>query len=87
MVAKLKMVCSECCCKIRRSFEKVKHFDTIGAIRSCLEILVAQEQLDRLSEVIKSKYTDVFSTIPHLDELPMDIFCRIKLKDQLMLLF
>jgi hypothetical protein len=30
---------------------------------------------------MKTKYSDVFDTIPHLDKLPIDIYCRIKLKD------
>jgi len=30
---------------------------------------------------MKHEFKDVFSEIPHLDELPTDVYCRIKLKD------
>jgi hypothetical protein len=37
--------------------------------------------LNRLSDSIKTKYKDVFDPILHLDDLPTDVYCRIKLKD------
>jgi hypothetical protein len=30
---------------------------------------------------IKVDYADVFAPIPHIDELPTDVYCRIQLKD------
>jgi hypothetical protein len=42
---------------------------------------VAQEQLDRLSEATKAKYSRVFDPIPHVNEMLTDVHCRIKLKD------
>ena|ERR1700677_3943781 len=42
---------------------------------------MTQEQLNHLSEAVKEKYKDVFSPIPHLDDLSTDIYCHIKLKD------
>jgi Reverse transcriptase (RNA-dependent DNA polymerase) len=40
-----------------------------------------QEQLNRLSDAIKTKHKDIFEPIPHLNELPTDVYCRIQLKD------
>ena len=31
--------------------------------------------------MIKIEFKDVFSEIPHIDDLPSDVYCRIKLKD------
>jgi hypothetical protein len=81
MVAELKLVCAERKCKIKGHFEEVKPVDAIAAIRQRIETLNAQEQLERLGHAVKDKYQDVFAPIPHLDELPTDVYCRIKLKN------
>src|ERR1700692_3197800 len=52
-----------------------------AAIRIRDETLAAQKQLDRLSNAVKDKYSKVFNPIPHVDELPTDVYCRITLKD------
>lgn len=81
MVAELKMVCQECCCLKCWEMEEVKPVDVVAAVRLRVEQLATHEQLDRLSDVVKEKYTKVFSDIPHIDKLPTDVYCRIKLKD------
>ena len=63
------------------NYEEVKQVDIVAAIRVRVETLTAQEQLDRLSEATKAKYSRVFNPIPHVDELPTDVYCCIKLKD------
>ena len=50
---------------------------TIDVIQVRIECLAAQEKLDKLSDNVKKKYTDVFSKIPHVDKLPKDIFAWI----------
>jgi len=62
-------------------FEEVKPIDIVAAIRQHIEVLAAQKELERLSDQMKSDFVDVFSEIPHIDELPTDVYCRIKLKD------
>jgi hypothetical protein len=73
------------CCNRRRhtefKFEQVKPIDKIAAIRERIKVLAAQKELQRLGESLKTEFKDVFSEIPHIDELPMDVYCRIKLKD------
>jgi len=81
MVTELKMVCAERRCKIRNFMEDVKPIDAVAAIRQRIETLNTQEQLDRLSDAVKTKYKDVFAEIPHVNDLPTDVFCRIQLKD------
>ena len=55
--------------------------DVIGAVQECLEELAAQEQLKRMGLKVFEKYKHIFEPIPHVDELPMDVYCQIQLKD------
>jgi hypothetical protein len=50
-------------------------------VRVQVKTLAAQEQHDRMSEAVKAKYSKVFNLILHVDQLPTDVYCRIKLKD------
>jgi hypothetical protein len=81
MLAELKMVCAEHLLTIRNRFEVVKPIDLVAALRQRIETLTAVDQLNRLGDAVKHKYSDVFDAIPHLDELPTDVYCRIRLKD------
>ena len=81
MVAELKMVCNDRLHHTQYKFEQVKPVDVLAVIRQRIEILAAQKELERLGIQMKKEFQDVFSKIPHLDELPTDVFCRIKLKD------
>jgi hypothetical protein len=81
MVAELKMVCAERNAIQSHKYESVKQVDVVAAVRVRLETLAAQEQLSRMSDAVKDKYSKVFNPIPHVDELPSDVYCRIKLKD------
>jgi hypothetical protein len=46
-----------------------------------MEQLADCEQLNKLSDAVKQKYTDVFLPIPHIDSLLTNVYCCIKLKD------
>ena len=81
MVAKLKMVCNDHLHHTQYKFEQVKPVDVLAVIRQCIEILAAQKELDHLRTEMKEEFRDVFSKIPHVDELPNNVFCWIKLKD------
>ena len=59
----------------------VKPVDPIAAIRCQIDSLNIQEQLNHLSDSVKTKYKNVFDPIPHLNDLPTDVYCRIQLKD------
>ena len=39
------------------------------------------EKLIALGEDVKTHYANAFSKIPHFDDLPKDVYTRIKLKD------
>ena len=80
MLAELKMVCQEWLVLTRRHFETVKPVEPLVALHHRIETLMAVAQLDRLSDTVKTKYSGVFNAIPHLDELPTDVYCRINWK-------
>ena len=77
MVAELNMVCHNRLCHTRYRFEPVKHIDPIAAIRQQIKVLTVQHKLQQLGDQIKFKFKEVFSKIPHLDELPTDVYCLI----------
>jgi hypothetical protein len=81
LVAELKMVCAERLRDQRRHFETVKPVNIAGAVRERIECLAAEVKLQALGEGLMKEYSDVFAPIPHLDELPTDVYCRIQLKD------
>lgn len=81
LVAELKMVCAEQRSLFDHKLEKTMPIDLVATMRDCIETLNLQEQLERLSDAVKEKYKDVFSPIPHLDDLPTDVYCCIQLKD------
>jgi len=59
----------------------VKPVDVIGAMHKHIEGLAAAAELQALGDTLIKEYSDVFAPIPHLDELPTDVYCQIKLKD------
>ena len=44
-------------------------------------MLAAQQELLTLGIKMKKDFQQVFSEIPHIDELPTDVYCRIRVKD------
>jgi hypothetical protein len=50
-------------------------------VRVQVEMLASHERLSLMSEEIKTEFKDVFQPIPHVDELPNEVRCKIKLKD------
>jgi hypothetical protein len=61
--------------------EHVKDVDVVAAIRVRIEQLAAEQQLGKLEAELKETYSDVFKPIPHVDEMPDSVLCKIKLKD------
>jgi hypothetical protein len=63
------------------SCDLVKGIDIVTAICGRIEQLAAVEQLEKLNLEIHERYADVFKLIPHVDEMPDTVQCKIKLKD------
>jgi hypothetical protein len=81
MIAKLNMVCNDRLRHTQFKFEPVKPVDTVAAIRERIEVVATQKELLLLGDQLKAEFKDVFSEIPHIDDLPTNVYCRIRLKD------
>jgi hypothetical protein len=81
MVTELKWVLAVCRREQPSRNEPVKPINMVATIRKCIESLAAQEKLRSLGKQMVAEFADVFTPIPHLNELPMDVYCCIKLKD------
>ena len=62
-------------------FQTSQKIGVVGAVHVQLEHLAAQEKLDQMGSEILKTYHAVFKPCPHTDDLPMDVYCHIKLKD------
>ncbi|KAJ3845445.1 hypothetical protein F5878DRAFT_520064, partial [Lentinula raphanica] len=61
----------------RFTSEPVSPFNVVAAVKARLEQLEELAKYEQFSDDIKAEYSDVFGDIPHLDELPTDVTCRI----------
>jgi hypothetical protein len=77
----LDAVCQECWNVIEEKLEKLMPVDIAAAVRTCIESLAATRRLEVLGEQVVQDFSDVFNPIPHVDALPTDVYCEIKLKD------
>jgi hypothetical protein len=66
---------------VEQNAAPIKRPNFVGAVRERIEILAAGERLQKLGERIKIDFKEVFEPIPHVETLPSDVYCRIKLKD------
>ena len=81
VAADLKTACSKCLNDIESSFLSIKPFDIVSTIQTRTECLAAEEKLIELGKSVRVHYPDVFSNILHVNDLPKDIYARIKLKN------
>jgi hypothetical protein len=61
--------------------EKVSGVNLVAAVRERVEQLSAQEKLAKLNNEVKETYANVFRPIPHVDDMPDTVRCKISLKD------
>ncbi|KAJ3817171.1 hypothetical protein F5880DRAFT_1463971, partial [Lentinula raphanica] len=61
----------------RFTSEPVAPFNVVAAVKSRIEQLEFKVKQEKLSNAIKEDFADVFGDIPHLDELPTDITCKV----------
>jgi hypothetical protein len=80
-VAELNMVCNDRLRHTQFKFKLVNPVNTVAAIREQIEVVAAQKELLLLGDQMKAEFKDVFSKIPHIDYLPTDVYCQIRLKD------
>ncbi len=81
LCTELKSVCASRRVNVDLSCEPVRSVDIIAAVRTRIENLAVQEELEKLGTDIKELYKDVFSPLPHVDEMPDKITYNIQLVD------
>jgi hypothetical protein len=73
-------------CELRSTFPSKRKLDNAHnvtcAIKSMTQTPNDAENLASLARQVIQDNQDVFAQIPHIEELPQDIYCRIKLKDE-----
>ncbi|KAJ7104802.1 hypothetical protein C8R44DRAFT_639620, partial [Mycena epipterygia] len=62
-------------------FESVRDVDVVAAVHERIEALAELEHREKLGISIKAEYQPIFEPIPHVDDLPTDVLCEIKIKD------
>jgi hypothetical protein len=62
-------------------FETVREVDVVAAIRERIEVMAEAERRQKLGDDLKAEYKPIFEVIPHVDRLPTDVLCEIKIKD------
>ncbi len=63
------------------SYNKLRDSDPICAVCKRIEQLEFQERLSGLGAGIEEDYKDVFEPLAHIDDMPSEVKCSIKLKD------
>ena len=74
MVAELKLVCHDHLLHTHSKFEQVTHVNPIAVVRHQIKILSAQNELQKLGVVMKIDFKNVFSKIPHINDLPLNVY-------------
>jgi hypothetical protein len=75
MVVELNMVCYNRQRHTECKVKQVRPIDKVATIREHIEVLAAQKELQCLGEDLKMEFKDVFLEIPHINELPTDVYC------------
>ena len=58
-----------------------ENFNVAGAIRDRIEILATIDSLAKRDADVRAEFKEVFEPIPHVNELPTNVYASIKLKD------
>ncbi|KAF8231833.1 hypothetical protein L208DRAFT_1275149 [Tricholoma matsutake] len=81
LIKELKQVCLARRLLVDARCIQVNGIDIFSTIRIRVEQLAANAELERLGIEVKKTYADVFKPIPHVNEMPDEVVCKIKLKD------
>ncbi|KAJ7100274.1 hypothetical protein B0H15DRAFT_770979, partial [Mycena belliarum] len=65
----------------RDLFEKVRPVDVVAAVQERIAVLAHWEDLAKRGEKVRADYPQLFEPMPHVDDLPDEVLCVIKVKD------
>lgn len=77
----LKSHCTSLCDSVDARCEPVKPFDMVAAVQEHIECLAIIDHCSKLEVDIKKSYEDIFQPLPHVDEMPDKVTCKIELKN------
>jgi len=81
MLVELVLVCNNKFKDQKLCPQVTENFNIAGAICDRIEILATVESLAKRDAEARAEFKEVFEPIPHVDELPTDLYAPIKLKD------
>ncbi|KAJ7785793.1 hypothetical protein B0H16DRAFT_1753716 [Mycena metata] len=83
LAEELKSICADRLQRLTDAglFESVREVDVVAAIRQKISHFEESERRQKLGDKLKSEYRPIFEPIPHVDNLPTDVLCEIKMKD------
>lgn len=61
--------------------DPIKPFDIVAAVCECIECLALIDHCSKLKIDIKKTYGNIFQPLPHVDEMPDKVTCKIELKN------
>lgn len=83
LLAELHETCNKCRPLVDAMCKPVIGVDVVSLIHIHIEQLAARDRLDQLAQDVKISYSDVFKPIPHANNMPDGVQCKITLKDVL----
>ncbi|KAJ7050610.1 hypothetical protein C8F01DRAFT_1000445, partial [Mycena amicta] len=67
--------------KLLHYFLPVKPVDIVAAVQQRIQVLAEWERLQIKGDKLKAEFRPIFDPIPHVDDLPTDVYCEITVKD------
>ena len=77
LLAELKIVCAARWKTLHLEAVPIKPIAILATVQHHIDELARQQQLLDSSVLIKTEFCDLFEPIPHLTELPTNVYCRI----------
>ncbi len=77
----IKLHCNSIRDNVDARCEPLKPVDVVAAVRERIECLTLVEHCSKLEIDVKKTYEDIFQPLPHVDEMPDRVTCKIELKN------
>lgn len=79
--SELKAHCTLICDTVEACCDPIKPFDVVAAVCERIECLTLIDHCSKLEIDIKKTYDNIFQPLPHVDEMPNKVTCKIELKN------
>ncbi|KAJ7182697.1 hypothetical protein C8R43DRAFT_869173, partial [Mycena crocata] len=65
----------------KRKLKLLKEVDSVAAVRERIEVLAHWDELQERAAALRKEYNCLFEPMPHVNDLPTDVLCEIKIKE------